>query len=73
MKTVTVRTLVSSTTYKGLVEEAEKKLSLFFEFDIEDLNNKISYEMMIHESSDTGDTLSIFTADVLAKLRNQNG
>jgi hypothetical protein len=70
MKSVTVRTAVISTTYNGLLEELEKKLSSFFENEYEDIKDKLSCEILIHESSSDGVTLPIFTADILCKLRS---
>jgi hypothetical protein len=70
MRSVTVRTIVTSTTYKGLIEQAEKKLSAFFEIEYEDVQDKISYEILIHESSNDGITLPIFTGEILCKLRS---
>jgi hypothetical protein len=73
MKSIVVRTIVNSNTYKGILEETEKKLSSFFEISREDLSNMVSYELKIYESAADGVTLSIYSADVTAKLRNQNG
>jgi hypothetical protein len=70
MKSVSVRTVVTSTTYKGLIEEAEKKLANFFEIDYEDVKDKLSYEILIHESSYDGKTLPIFSGEILCKIRN---
>ena len=70
MKTVQVKSLVSSTTYKGLVFEAEKKLSNFFEIELEEIKDKLNYEIIVYESSNDGTTLPIFTGEVSARLRN---
>jgi hypothetical protein len=70
MKSVSVRTTVTSTTYKGLIEETEKKLSGFFEIEYEDVKDKLSYEILIHESSSDGVSLPIFTGEILCKLRS---
>lgn len=70
MRTVHVKSLVSSTTYKGLISEAEKKLSAFFEINIEDIKDKLNYEITVYESSNDGVTLPIFTGEISARLRN---
>jgi hypothetical protein len=72
MKTVHVKALVSSTTYKGIILETEKRLSNFFEIDVEELSNKLNYEITVYESSNDGVTLPIFTGEVSARLRNSN-
>jgi hypothetical protein len=72
MKTVHVKSLVSSTTYKGLIAEAEKKLCNFFEIELEELKNKVNYEITVYESSNDGVTLPIFTGEVSARMRNTN-
>ena len=70
MRTVHVKSLVSSTTYKGLILETEKKLSNFFEIELEDVKDKLNYEITIYESSNDGVSLPIFTGEVSARLRN---
>jgi hypothetical protein len=70
MRTVHVKSLVSSTTYKGLILETEKKLSDFFEIEIEDVREKLNYEITIYESSNDGVSLPVFTGEVSARLRN---
>lgn len=70
MRTVHVKSLVSSTTYKGLILETEKKLSNFFEIELEDVKDKLNYEITIYESSNDGISLPIFTGEVSARLRN---
>lgn len=70
MRTVHVKSLVSSTTYKGLILETEKKLSSFFEIDIEEVKDKLNYEITIYESSNDGVSLPIFSGEVSARLRN---
>jgi hypothetical protein len=70
MRTVHVKSLVSSTTYKGLILETEKKLSDFFEIEIEDVKEKLNYEITIYESSNDGVSLPVFTGEVSARLRN---
>jgi hypothetical protein len=72
MKTVHVKSLVSSTTYNGLIAEAEKKLCNFFEIELEELKNKVNYEITVYESSNDGVTLPIFTGEVSARMRNTN-
>jgi hypothetical protein len=70
MKTVHVKSLVKSTTYKGLIAEAEKKLSNFFEIELEEVKDKLNYEITVYESSDDGVSLPIFTGELSARLRN---
>jgi hypothetical protein len=70
MRTVHVKSLVSSTTYKGLILETEKKLSNFFEIELEDVKDKLNYEITIYESSNDGVSLPIFSGEVSARLRN---
>jgi hypothetical protein len=70
MRTVHVKSLVSSTTYKGLILETEKKLSNFFEIELEDVKDKLNYEITIYESSNDGVSLPVFTGEVSARLRN---
>jgi hypothetical protein len=72
MRTIHVRTMVHSKTYKGILLEAEKKLSNFFELPTEDLKGKLNYEITIYESNDDGVTLPTFTGEVSARLRNAN-
>jgi uncharacterized membrane protein YkoI len=70
MKTVHVKSLVKATTYKGLISEAEKKLSNFFEIELEEVKDKLNYEITVYESSDDGVSLPIFTGELSARLRN---
>jgi hypothetical protein len=70
VKTVHVKALISSTTYKGLILEAEKKLSNFFEIELEDVKDKINYEVTVYESSNDGITLPIFSGELSARMRN---
>ena len=72
MRTVTVRSVASSTTYKGLILEAEKKLSDFFEIDLEDVKDKLSYEITVYENSNDAGSLPIFSGEVTARLRSTN-
>jgi hypothetical protein len=72
MKTVNVRTIVSSRTYKGIIYEAEKKISNFYEIELEDVKDKVSYEITVYESSDDGVSLPIFSGEVSARLRSTN-
>jgi len=70
MKTVNVKSLVNSTTYKGLIAEAEKKLANFFEIEVEEIKDKVNYEITVYEASNDGISLPIFSGEVSARLRN---
>jgi hypothetical protein len=70
MKTVHVKSLVNSTTYKGLIAEAEKKLANFFEIKAEEVKDKVNYEITVYEASNDGVSLPIFSGEVSARLRN---
>jgi hypothetical protein len=70
MKTVHVKSLVNSTTYKGLIAEAEKKLANFFEIKVEEIKDKVNYEITVYEASNDGVSLPIFSGEVSARLRN---
>ena len=72
MRTIHVKALVNSTTYKGILTETEKKLSNFFEISVEDLKSKVNYEIVIYEVSNDGVSLPIFNGEVSARLRNAN-
>lgn len=72
MKTVNVKSLVSSTTYKGLISEAEEKLSKFFEIELEDIKDKLNYDITVYESSNDGVSAPIFSGEVSARLRNSH-
>jgi hypothetical protein len=72
MKSITVKCLVSSRTYKGLIYEAEKKISNFYEIEVEDVKDKVSYEITVFESSNDGVSLPIFSGEITARLRNTN-
>ena len=72
MKTVTVKALVSSTTYKSLIEAAEYKISKFFEIELEDVKDKVSYEIAVWESSNDGVSLPIFSGEFTAKLKSSH-
>jgi hypothetical protein len=70
VRTVHVKSIVSSTTYKGLIAEAEKKLANFFEIEIEEIKDKVNYEMTVYEASNDGVSLPIFSGEVSARMRN---
>jgi hypothetical protein len=72
VRTIHVKALVNSTTYKGILTETEKKLSNFFEIPVEDLKSKVNYEIVIYEVSNDGVSLPIFNGEVSARLRNAN-
>jgi hypothetical protein len=72
MKSITVKCLVSSRTYKGLIYEAEKKISNFYEIEVEDVKDKVSYEITVFESSNDGVSLPIFSGEITARLRSTN-
>ena len=72
MRTIHVKALVNSTTYKGILTETENKLSNFFEIPVEDLKSKVNYEIVIYEVSNDGVSLPIFNGEVSARLRNAN-
>jgi hypothetical protein len=72
MKSITVKCLVSSRTYKGLIYEAEKKISNFYEIEAEDVKDKVSYEITVFESSNDGVSLPIFSGEITARLRSTN-
>jgi hypothetical protein len=72
VRTINVKTIANSTTYKGIIAEAEKKLSNFFEIPVEDLKSKVNYEITIYEVSNDGVSLPIFNGEVSARLRNAN-
>jgi hypothetical protein len=70
MRTIHIKALVSSTTYKDLISEAEKKLSNFFEIKLEDVKDKINYEITVFEGSNDGVSAPIFSGEISARLRN---
>jgi hypothetical protein len=69
MKMITVRMMVNGKTCAELVDKAEERLSKFLEIPKEELENKVTYEFAMYESSDDGVELSIFAAEVFAKVK----
>jgi hypothetical protein len=61
--------MVNGKSYQELINKAEKRLAAFLNTSIEDLQNKVSYEFNMYESSNDGIELSIFSAEVRAKLK----
>ena len=61
--------VVNGKTCDELVNKAEQRLSAFLNIPLEELENKVSYEFAMYESSDDGIELSTFGAEVYAKLK----
>jgi hypothetical protein len=61
--------VVSGKTCQELIDKAETRLAAFFKTSVEELENKVNYEFNMYESSHDGVELSIFSADVHAKLK----
>ena len=69
MRVVNITMMVNGKSYQELINKAEKRLAAFLNTSIEDLQNKVSYEFNMYESSNDGIELSIFSAEVRAKLK----
>jgi len=69
VRVVNITMMVNGKSYQELINKAEKRLAAFLNTSIEDLQNKVSYEFNMYESSNDGIELSIFSAEVRAKLK----
>jgi hypothetical protein len=69
MRVVKVKSMVTGFTYDELLEKVDKKLCNFFEVSIDELKDKVNYDVMIWESADDGITLPIFSAEVVAQVK----
>lgn len=63
--------MVLGLTYEEILEKTEKKLSDFFQIPVDELEEKLSYEITIWESSDDGITAPIFSAEVISQVKKE--
>lgn len=72
MVSTTVRLKISGSNYYELLLEAEKILSEFFCIDRDELNSKISYEILAKEQDEIVDfeDEDLYIAEVIAKVKD---
>jgi len=70
MKNVLIRVMVHATTYDELMDKAEQQLTDFTNIDRSEFNTKFNADYNIYLSSDDGISSPIYTAEVIARLRN---
>jgi hypothetical protein len=61
--------VVNGKTCAEMIDKAETRLAKFLEIPKEELEDKVNYEFSMYEASDDGIELSIFGAEVFAKVK----
>lgn len=72
MISTTVKLSISGSSHSELLFAAEKALSNFFDISVEELNTKISYEIIASEQEDIVDfdDEDQYTAQVIARVKD---